>query len=150
VLATLVVSPWRRRLSAALVAMGVAGAIYLWWIDPRQTHLFRCALYDLTGWYCAGCGATRATHELLHGHLLAALSYNALWVLALPPTLWLTACSLRRFVQGGPLPACLTSPWFYLIVIAIGLAFALLRNLPWYPFVLLAPPQCSLPADYWR
>ena len=139
-LATFAVSPLRRWLAAGLVAVGVAGAIVLWWIDPRQMPLFRCALHEWTGWYCAGCGATRATHELLHGHLWAALADNALWVLALPPALWLTACSLRRFVQGRALPACLASPWFYLLVISIGLVFALLRNLPWYPFVLLAPP----------
>ena len=41
----------------------------------------RCILYRMTGIYCPGCGALRASHQLIHGHFLTALRCNALLVL---------------------------------------------------------------------
>ena len=35
-----------------------------------------CNIYRLTGWYCPGCGGTRAVKALLHGRILASLLYH--------------------------------------------------------------------------
>lgn len=35
-----------------------------------------CTIYRFTGWYCPGCGGTRALRSLVHGHLLESLLYH--------------------------------------------------------------------------
>lgn len=114
-------------------------AIILSRVDPNTpgSPLPACPLYSLTGLFCAGCGATRAMHALLHGDLLRAISMNALLVVALPalplmllhetngvPTIW--ASRLRWFLDARG--------WAILV-----LGFGALRNLPWMPFASLAP-----------
>lgn len=39
---------------------------YFLWIFPPDG----CVLHNLTGYYCPGCGGTRAIHALLHGHIV--------------------------------------------------------------------------------
>lgn len=40
-------------------------------------HLPPCAFHLLTGYYCPGCGGSRAVSALLHGHFLESIYYNA-------------------------------------------------------------------------
>src|SRR5688572_8390072 len=47
-----------------------------------------CPFHKLTGFYCAGCGVTRALHHLLHGRLWRAMEFNPLAVLVLPWLAW--------------------------------------------------------------
>lgn len=109
-------------------ALAAATAI-LFVADPAASHWIPpCPTYRLTGLHCPGCGTLRATHALLHGHLRAAVAYNVLWVTLIPT---LAAISIPRFRPRAP-----WIPWAFL---AILLLYAVLRNLPWWPFYLLAP-----------
>ena len=83
--------------------------------------LFRAA----TGLDCPLCGATRATLRLLRGDVAGALDFNALWVLSIPLlAVWFVMAWRRRsFVIARPQ-----------LLFAVGLAFAVVRNLPWSPF----------------
>ena len=105
----------------AFAALMIA-ALYLF--NPSE-HAFypRCAFYQMTGWQCPGCGGLRAMHQLLHGHLLVALKFNALAVLALPLVgAWLWREHFRAGVRhrGG---------WVWLACAAL-VVFGVLRNLP--------------------
>jgi hypothetical protein len=112
---------------AAIVLLGL-----LWWFDPAKANLPLCTFHVLTGLDCPGCGATRATHELLHGRLLAAWRYNALWVLALPLAVYMTVSELRALTGRRPLPGDLPrQPWFWVAVVAAAIAFFVVRNQPW-------------------
>ncbi len=117
----------------------VAAGILLWYVDPNQVGnpLPPCPFHWLTGLYCPGCGATRALHALFHGDLEKAFSMNPLFVLALPIVL------LLMLHHATKLPARLivlanffsdARPWAWILI-----SYAVLRNLPWYPFNLLAP-----------
>ena len=66
-----------------LGAVGVAVPV-LYLVDPNSTHVPLCPLHAMTGLWCPLCGATRASHALLHGDLTTALHDNALYVLGLP------------------------------------------------------------------
>jgi hypothetical protein len=112
-----------------LFLLVLAGLSTLAWIDPARSVLFpRCPLHMLTGLHCPGCGSQRALHQLLNGNLGRALALNPLLVVSLPVlallALWRPLC-YRAWV-----------PWLALTVL---LAYGIARNLPAWPFSLLAP-----------
>lgn len=75
----------RRRYIVGIVAV-VAGFVWVYGtFDPADTAFFpRCPVHAATGWQCAGCGAQRAIHALLHGRFALAWSLNPLLPLVLP------------------------------------------------------------------
>lgn len=116
------------------IVVGLAAVLLglLWWFDPAQAHLPLCTFRVLTGLECPGCGATRATHELLHGRLLAAWHLNALWVLMLPVAVYAAASELRVLAGRRALPGDLVrQPWFWAAVVTAAVVFFVFRNLPW-------------------
>jgi len=108
------------RISPSLVAgVAVAGAsvLTLFLFDPAHYHFYpTCYFHLLTGLYCPGCGALRATHQLLHGHIGAAARLNLLVVLSLP------AAALWRLLGIRP-------RWIW-ILLACCAAFTVARNVP--------------------
>ena len=114
-----------------LAALGIGAAIVaLWCVNPdTASWLPHCPLHAWTGLCCPGCGSTRALHQLLHGHVLAALRLNPIAVSAVP---WVAALIFHH--RRPPVPA----NWALALLVAV-LAFGVLRNLPWYPWTLLSP-----------
>ena len=94
-------------------------------------RFLQCPVYELTGFYCMTCGATRAMLSLLHGQVLTALQQNALVVLLLPLAAYqLIAILINRAAHRTVLTPVKTSRrtgWFLLF---IALAFMIVRNLP--------------------
>ncbi len=88
----------------------------------------RCTVKTLTGLDCPGCGAQRAIHAMLHGHILEALRLNALFVVELPLLVLLLLTSLLpdRFHR---LRHILVSRTFILILLFTIVAFTVVRNL---------------------
>ncbi|HEX3998913.1 MAG TPA: DUF2752 domain-containing protein [Pirellulales bacterium] len=101
-----------------------------------------CVFHHLTGLDCPGCGTLRALHQLLHGNVLAALRLNALSVCLLPVLAlvvarnWLAAW--RGRVARWPRPRWVPAGWRWGIVVLV-IGFGILRNVPLWPFKLLAP-----------
>ena len=123
---------------AGLGILVTAGLLFVF--DPSHAGFYpRCMLYSTTGLYCPGCGALRATHHLLHGHLLTALRCNPLYILALP---WLAGLGfktgLHRWKNGTWLEWDLNGRTVAWMVVA-AIAFTILRNLHMPPFCYLAP-----------
>jgi hypothetical protein len=127
-----------------LVLLGVVlGAVVfgLWRFDPREVRLWVCTFHAATGLYCPGCGATRATHELLHGRVVSALHYNAFWVAALPLVVFVAIGDGLRWARGRALRCyALASPRLLIALVVVSLLFGILRNIPAYPWTLLVPP----------
>jgi hypothetical protein len=116
------------------VAIGIAWVAA---VDPNEPgHYPVCPFLALTGLYCPGCGALRATHALAHGDLAAAAGLNLLFVLLLPVIAGSWVLWARRQTLG--LPRRLLAPaWVIWTFLAVEVTFSVLRNLPW--FVVLAP-----------
>lgn len=118
-----------------VVGVGLVFATLLFFHRPQGQFFFpRCTFHTVTGLWCPGCGGLRATHALLHGHGFEAIRYNALYVLGVPAALAYAAWRRRtgRTVELTGAQWCL--------VVAVILLFTVLRNVPWPPFVWLAPP----------
>lgn len=123
-------------------ACAAAGAC-VFAVDPAGGAYPRCLFYETTGYYCAGCGATRALHALLHGRLTDALHDNALFVALLPMTLTLAwkwaapAWRENRWPAVQPAPRLLVARGVALL--AVAALFMAARNLPGAPFDWLRP-----------
>lgn len=126
----------------AAITAASAAVIGVWLLrtfDPNAagSPFPACMFHALTGWYCIGCGMTRALHALAHGDVPRAFSMNplAMAMLAISPLLlgwklgWQPAW-LR------PLIAVVAEPKFWLVLLPV---YWIARNLPWFPFTLLAP-----------
>ena len=124
---------------ASLLALGVAAVAMVYFVDPAQSSLYpRCALLTLAGLYCPGCGGLRATHALLHGDLQKAMTLNPL-VALLPPIALAIAAAWAIDRNPRRVLAWLMRVRWYWTLPALILLFGLLRNLPIWPFTLLAP-----------
>lgn len=96
-----------------------------------------CPLYALTGLYCPGCGSTRCLYSLVHFDLPGAMAMNPLLVVSLPfLLLMLLHMAGLRPRALDPLMRVLAAPMFWLVLLV---GYAVLRNLPWMPFVMLSP-----------
>ena len=133
------------RAQIVLGSCACAGAsLFLYAVDPSRHAVYpQCLLYNATGLYCAGCGATRALYALLHGRLLLALHDNVLFVAALPVVLYLMAAHALAAWRANAWPAVHVRPrrviWGGAGIFVLLLAFMVLRNLPGPAFEWLRP-----------
>ncbi len=125
-----------------LISTTVSAVALLYFFTDVGTakYLPRCPFNYLTGLFCPGCGSQRAFAALLHGHLLAAGKFNLLFIVCAPLIIYsalitlINAFSTRQFSQK-----IFYSPLFVKGLLAIVIFFWVARNLPLYPFYLLAP-----------
>lgn len=124
------VSPWKICGTAAGFALLAAGAFILYRYYPHWRRFFpQCPFFRLLHLYCPGCGSTRAVYHLLHGDLAGCFCCNPI----LLPSL-VFAASLVIMPERAGKPIIVNT---YIVVLVL---FWILRNLPWHPFTLLAPP----------
>ena len=138
----------RPRLSPRLQIVAVtcacaAASAYVYAVDPMRGAYPQCWLYQTTGFYCAGCGATRALHALFHGQVVAALHDNLLFITLLPVALALAVIYAWNAWKQDAWPA-VTIGKSRLIRTSVGLALLMIafmaaRNIPGAPFDLLRP-----------
>jgi hypothetical protein len=113
-----------------LAAVGATclGVLYLF--NPSLFGFYpRCAFYQTTGLLCPGCGALRAMHQLLHGHLTEAIRFNGLLIFSLPFAAMTGGFYFIRKLQGDPFCLVVKPVWLWIGGVAL-LLFSILRNLP--------------------
>jgi len=130
----------KKYLFAGVPVSGLAGGIVLRVFDPATSGIFPpCPLHYLTGLYCPGCGSLRAIHQLLHGNLEAAWAMNPLTVLLLPFIAYALATEAIVQIRGRRLTPWILPGFWIQLLCGIIVVFGVVRNLPVYPFNLLAP-----------
>jgi len=125
------------RLKVALGAAGVTASLaLLFFFDPVGAWFYpRCLFHTVTGLYCPGCGSLRALHALVHGHPVQAFTFN-------PPLFvggLVTAYLLGRPRRRPGASSFLGRPAVAWGIPALVIVYWVARNLPQYPFTLLAP-----------
>jgi hypothetical protein len=133
----------RAQIALAACACGSITA-FLYAVDPNHHAVYpQCFLYHATGIYCAGCGATRAIHALLHGRVIEALHDNALFIAALPVLFYVAGSYALTAWRADAWPKIHVDgrafAWRGAAILFLMLAFAILRNLPGSPFDWLRP-----------
>jgi hypothetical protein len=120
----------RAKFFGAGMICATLAAVVVFAFDPSRVSLFPpCPLHHYTGLWCPGCGTTRAMHQLLHGNVAAAFRYNPLAISLLPVIGYL---GIRREEQT-------MKPVWIWTLLGVVVTFGILRNIPVYPFTLLAP-----------
>lgn len=119
--------------------------LFVYRINPEKNPFVpACSFYYFTGLYCPGCGMTRALHAVLHCRFGEAFSYNAIWpviamFIAVVLYIWFYYLSkgknpfppINRFLERCP-----SAGWIFAAVLFV---FWIARNIPLFPFTLLAP-----------
>lgn len=132
-----------RKMRIALIlcagAVSCAGMVYLYFHNPHDYPL-PCIFYVLTGLYCPGCGSGRASYSILHGQFLDAFCYNPLMTVLLPLIgLYVAVRPLDWVITGGNHVDRKISVKFLIGVLVAVFVYGALRNIPVFPFTLLAP-----------
>ncbi|HVJ45339.1 MAG TPA: DUF2752 domain-containing protein [Luteolibacter sp.] len=99
-----------------------------------------CLFHRVTGLHCPGCGMTRATYAALHGNFGLAFRMNPVGVILLPIALGVLGIQIIGWVRGKRLnwfPE--TTPKLAWALAILVIVFWILRNIPCWPFTLLAP-----------
>jgi len=115
--------------------------IFFYLLNPaKDSYFVSCPIKFTTGFYCPGCGSQRAIHELLHGNFKQAIHLNPLMIISLPIILYGLGITAWNFIFESHLRVKL----FYNNLFVFGyfgvvVLYWILRNLPYYPFNLLAP-----------
>lgn len=132
---------WFQQKPWTFAGLGLFCIVMALW--PWRNEVFAlspgCVFYRLTHLHCPGCGGTRCMRALSDGRVLTALRMNPLIFSALA---WLGVFWLRgvlrewAVIARKPLVFPTSGGWW---IAAVVLLFSVLRNLPWWPFCLLAP-----------
>lgn len=130
----------KKRILLVLAAAFFAAAalIYLFLTGEGEGSGIPCVFHQITGFYCSGCGASRALRSVLHFDFYQALRYNAVFTLALPLAGIYAGALVISFIRFGEdrisrrIPIKLV--WW---LIAVFFLFGILRNIPAFSF--LAP-----------
>lgn len=124
----------------AIIAFTVFIAIILFLFDPLKYHFYPpCIFHTITGLYCAGCGSLRGLHQLLTGHIVKAMGFNPLLFFVVVIMAYSFMSGIIRRFTGRTMPLNSIPVLWIWIFFGSVLFFWFIRNLPFYPFSLLAP-----------
>lgn len=122
--------------AAALIA--AAALLYLYFTAEGEGAGIPCMFHRLTGFYCSGCGSSRALRSALHLDFYQALRYNAVFTLALPFfAVYFGSLSISYIRFGKDRISGKISMKIIYIFVAVAVIYGILRNIPAFDF--LAP-----------
>ena len=125
-------------MATAVVAAGSLAFVGL--VDPNQPgHYPVCPSLTLFGVYCPLCGGLRGAHALAHGQLPAMVSSNLLLPVIVVLAVWGWLAWTTRALGRWHLPPPRLTNRAWIVFGIVALAYGVVRNLPWTPFVALAP-----------
>ena len=132
-------STFERAFALASAVGAISALVAIRQINPSGSNILPvCPFHAITGLNCPGCGATRGIHALLNGDILTALHFNAMLIIFVPLMIYGIVALAMFGLRGRGLPVprfAAQGVWVFLILM---LAFGIIRNLPFYPFSLMA------------
>ena len=123
------------------IVVGVIGlGIFYFFINPKEVNFLpECPLHVTTGIYCPGCGSQRATHQLLNFNIFGVLQQNVLFFIGLFILGYHFVVTGSNRIFKKHIYNYLYHPKTPLVILGVIIIFWILRNIPYYPFNLLAP-----------
>lgn len=123
------------------IAVGIIGlGIFYFFINPQKVNFLpECPLHATTGIFCPGCGSQRATHQLLNFDIFGALQQNVLYLVSLLILGYHLIVTGINTIFKKQYYNYIYHPKTPLVILVLIIIFWILRNIPYYPFNLLAP-----------
>lgn len=123
------------------IAVGIIGlGLFYFFINPQEVNFLpECPLHATTGFYCPGCGSQRATHQLLNFNIFGALQQNVLYLISLLLLGYHLIVTRINTIFKKQYYNYIYHPKTPLVILVLIIIFWILRNIPYYPFNLLAP-----------
>jgi hypothetical protein len=123
---------------AAAAFIAAAALVYLYFTGEGEGAGIPCIFHQITGFYCSGCGASRALRSILHFDFYQALRYNAIFTVCLPLfAVYFASLSVSYIRFGKDRISEKISMKIIYIFVATALVYGILRNIPALSF--LAP-----------
>jgi Protein of unknown function (DUF2752) len=114
-----------------VAALGVAAVAFVAFVDPHVSGRYPpCPWHAVTGLWCPGCGGLRATHDLAHGDLTAAVASNVLVVILIPAIALMWSRWVVQRWRGDVAAVPSLSARTLVLVGVVALIFTVARNLP--------------------
>lgn len=140
---------WSARLGPVAVGGALAAAAAVVAVrDPAASgnRYPGCVFHQVTGLWCPACGLTRGTHDLLNGHLAAAIGSNLFTPVVLLAIVATWVAWTRRSFGLSPTRLAVTfaslrdrTRWSGPALLLTTVAYGVVRNLPIAPLRSLAP-----------
>ncbi|MDT0555460.1 DUF2752 domain-containing protein [Patiriisocius hiemis] len=132
----------KRLLVVLVIIFSIVGLLTIYYFNNPSEHSFfiPCPFKFATGYHCPGCGSQRAIHQLLHLDIAAAFRLNPLMVLSLPLIFWGLGIMIWNYIYQTEYRVWLFyNKYFIYGYFGLAVVYWVVRNLPYYPFNLLAP-----------
>lgn len=103
----------------------------LWRMGVLPTiHIAPCMIHAMTGYYCPGCGGTRATYALLHGKIITSLYYHPIVVYGAVVGGWFMISQTIERISHGKIHIAMHYRDLYLwLALVIAILNCLIKNL---------------------
>lgn len=122
-----------------LLCVGMIVAILYFYFNPNTTFFPKCPLYSFTGIYCPGCGSQRAFYSLLHFDFKGVISQNILFLLSALLLFYYLIINVLNTFFNKNIKNFLQHKKAPIVLLVLVILFWIFRNIPTYPFALLAP-----------
>lgn len=106
----------------------LAGLLYLLVITFTSLRI-PCWFYEMTGYQCPGCGATRMFRALAHLRFREAFAANPYFMCLLPFLLLYAVCRSRKYIDGTGEQYSAAEKALAWLVLAGAVVFGIVRNL---------------------
>ena len=131
-------SPHARKIHLLKRSLILFGILMSYYIFNKITKIgIPCIFHSITGLHCVGCGISRMLIALLHLDFQSAANANIYILCISPIALFIVVYKARRYIKYGTLSDPIWLNCIYVVLLIIGVAFGILRNLPQFSF--LAP-----------
>lgn len=123
---------------AAAAVFAAAALLYLYFTGEGDGAGIPCMFHQITGFYCSGCGASRALRSILHLDFYRAFRYNAIFTLALPLIAVYFGALILSYIKFGKdkISSQIQMKFVWIFIIS-AIIYGILRNIPEFSF--LAP-----------
>lgn len=103
--------------------------ILLWLTDSNLRKLVPpCSFHSVTGFYCPGCGGTRAVHALLHGRILESLRYHPFVLYFAVGYVVYMLSHLLDIMSKGRVKGLSFCPYYWYVAVGLLLGQWVLKN----------------------
>ena len=104
-------------------------SVFVYFKDPFNGPILPCIFNKITGFYCPGCGMTRAVNACFNFNFYQALRFNALvFIMPIGLIAYYFFCYMKQ---------AKTAKTILVILIVLAVGYGVLRNIPDFDF--LAP-----------